>query len=195
MKPIDENRLYQALRLLDELLGIAHAPRFELVVCGGSALIATGLVRRTTRDVDIVAMLKENMELTDPEPLPVALELAARKVSTTIGLPHDWLNCGPCDLFRMGLPEGLAGRLEKHEIGPCLNVYFIGRLDQIYFKLYASGDRGGYHIDDLLALHPVDAEMTAAAQWSMTHDVSEGYVIMLKELLRRIGYANVVEKI
>lgn len=59
MKPIDENRLYKALRLLDELLGIAHAPRFELVVCGGSALIATGLVRRTTRDVDIVAMLKE----------------------------------------------------------------------------------------------------------------------------------------
>lgn len=194
MKPIDENRLYQALKLLEELLGIAHAPHFELVVCGGSALIATGLVRRTTRDVDVVAMLK-NMEPSDPEPLPVVLEQAARKVSTTLGLPVDWLNCGPCDLFRMGLPEGLVGRLEKHEIGPCLNVYFISRLDQIYFKLYASVDRGGYHIDDLLALHPVDAELAAAAQWSMTHDVSEGYVIMLKELLRRIGYASAAEKI
>ena len=195
MKSIDEKRLYQALKLLEELLGLAQAPHFELAVCGGSALIATGLVRRTTRDVDVVAMLKENMEPVDPEPFPVALEQAARKVSTTLGLPHDWLNCGPCDLFRMGLPEGFVRRLEKHNIGPCLNVYFIGRLDQIYFKLYASVDRGGYHIDDLLALHPADEELVDAAKWSMTHDVSEGYAAMLKELLRRIGYASVAEKI
>ena len=95
----------------------------------------------------------------------------------------------------MGLPEGFVGRLEKHGIGPCLTVHFIGRLDQIHFKLYASVDRGGYHIDDLLALHPADEELVAAAQWSMSHDVSEGYVLLLKELLRRIGYGNAAERI
>ena len=195
MKHFDKEQLYRVLKLLDELLGIAHAPHFELVICGGSALIATGLIRRTTRDVDVVAMLKENMELADPEPFPPVLEQAARKVATSLGLPSDWLNCGPCDLFRMGLPEGFAGRLEKHNIGPCLTVHFTGRLDQIYFKLYAAVDRGGYHIEDLLALHPADEELVAAARWSMTHDVSEGYVLMLKDLLRRIGYGNAAGRI
>jgi len=42
----------QALRLLNGRLVLAVAPRFNLVVCGGSALAATGLVVRTTKDVD-----------------------------------------------------------------------------------------------------------------------------------------------
>jgi hypothetical protein len=195
MKPIDKDRLYLALNLLEELLGVVHAPHFELVVCGGSALIATGLISRTTRDVDVVAMLKGNMELVDPEPFPLVLVQAAQKVANSLGLPSDWLNCGPCDLFRMGLPEGFAGRLEKHNIGPCLTVHFISRLDQIHFKLYASVDRGGYHIDDLLTLHPDDEELLMASHWSMTHDVSSGYILLLKELLQRIGHGKVTERI
>lgn len=195
MKNIDESSLFQALKLLDELLRVDKAPRFDLIICGGSALIATGLVRRTTRDVDIVAMLKDDMKISDPEPLPAALENAARKVAASLELPLDWLNCGPCDLFRMGLPAGFIERLIKKDIGDNLTVFFIGRIDQIHFKLYASVDRGGYHIDDLLALNPTDDEQTTAAKWSMTHDVSDGYKMMLKELLRSIGYDNVADRI
>ena len=48
----------QALRLLNGRLVLAGAPRFNLVVCGGSAFAATGLVTRTTKDVfDIVALM------------------------------------------------------------------------------------------------------------------------------------------
>ena len=52
-----------------------------------------------------------------------------------------------------------------------LTGHFTGRFDQIHFKLYASVDRGGYHIEDLRALSPSHDELEAAARWAMTHDV------------------------
>ena len=48
----------------------------EIVVIGGSALTALGLVRRSTRDVDLVAIAGDG-ELRHAEPLPDAL-LSAR---------------------------------------------------------------------------------------------------------------------
>ena len=54
-----------------------------------------------------------------------------------------------------------------------MTVYFIGRLDQIHFKLYAAADqRDGTHLADLRALKPTDEELETAARWAMTHDVS-----------------------
>ena len=69
MKPIDISKLNEALLLLNEQLILTDAPATEIVVCGGSALIATGLVPRTTQDVDIVALIQSNV-LIDSEPLP-----------------------------------------------------------------------------------------------------------------------------
>jgi len=66
-----------ALRLLSGRLEIAGAPTFNLVVCGGTALVATKLVIRATRDVDVVALADDYGELIDPAPLPEALERAA----------------------------------------------------------------------------------------------------------------------
>lgn len=95
----------------------------------------------------------------------------------------------------MGLPEGLEDRLQTKGFGNSLIVHFIGRLDQIYFKLYASVDRGGYHIDDLLQLSPTENELLEAARWSKTHDVSEGYDMMLRSLLKQLGFDHVAERI
>ena len=195
MKPINDEKLSAALNLLEELLRIAGAPKMGLVVCGGSALIATRLVSRTTKDVDIVALMSANHDLVDPEPLPESLVLAAAIVAENLNLPANWLNCEPRDLFRMGLPEGFLRRLIKHDIGPCLSVYFTGRLDQIHFKLYASVDRGGYHIDDLMALNPETDELVQAARWSMTHDVSVGYADSLKNLLGELGYGEAAARL
>lgn len=195
MKNLDDLKLNTALSLLEERLRIMQAPRMQLVVCGGSALIATGLRSRTTKDIDIVALMNDQNRLVEPEPLPDSLLQAAAVVAHNMNLPADWLNCAPADLFRMGLPEGFAKRLHRHEVGPCLTVYFIDRLDQIYFKLYASADRGGYHIDDLLALKPTIDELVQAARWSMTHDVSEGYAGILKDLLQRLGYGEAAARI
>ena len=51
MKIFDIDKLNKALRLLDEQLELRQHPHTELVVCGGSALIASSLAIRTTQDV------------------------------------------------------------------------------------------------------------------------------------------------
>ena len=190
----------KALRLLNGRLILAGAPSYRLVVCGGTALIATGLLMRSTRDVDIVALADEDGLLIDPAPLPKPLLDAAREVAVDLGLPEDWLNNGPSSgeggLFRMGLPEGFAGRLRWREFGDLLAVGFSGRFDQIHFKLYAAVDQAGsYHAADLQALEPTDEELLSAAAWSRTHDPSEGYLESMKWFLREFGYGHLAERL
>ena len=193
MNNMDNTTLNEALGLLQEHLFMAGAPRVCLVVCGGS-LIATGLVARTTRDVDVLAMMGDD-GLADPEPMPDFLIRAAAATARTLRLPADWLNCGPADIFRMGVPEGMAERLERQIIGERLEIYYISRIDQIYLKLYAAVDRGGYHIDDLLKLNPTEDELCDAGSWAMTHDVSEGFRALMVSLLAQIGFKNVAERL
>ena len=132
--------------------------------------------------------------------LPSSLLQAADQVARDLGLFEGWLNNGPSrgdgGLFQMGLPEGFVGRLTEKKFGQHLSIYFVGRLDQIFFKLYAAADqRDGTHLSDLQALHPTESELEAAAHWAMTHDVSEGFRMVLRELLTQIGYASVAERI
>lgn len=189
-----------ALRLLSGRLSLAGAPRFNLVVCGGTALIATGLVLRTTRDVDVVALMDDEGVLLDPAPLPQALTAAAREVADDLGLPQEWLNNGPSSdeggLFRLGLPRGFVYRLTWREFGEKLTVGFVGRYDQIHFKLYAAVDQfGSYHADDLRALHPRDEELLEAVRWTRTHDPSEGYLQGLQWFFREFGYGHLVDRL
>ncbi len=171
---------------------------FGLVVCGGSALILTGLIPRTTRDVDVVAMMQAGA-LCSPDPLPTDLLKAADEVAEDLGFPKGWLNNGPSrgegGLFQMGLPDGFAARLVSTAFSARLKVHFVSRWDQIHFKLYAAVDRGGYHIEDLRMLKPTPPELLAAAHWTMGHDVSEGYAISLKRLLKGIGYDAVADQL
>jgi len=189
-----------ALRLLNGRLDIAGAPTFNLVVCGGTALVATEMVMRATRDVDVVALADEEGKLIDPAPLPDALTLAAIEVAEDLGLPMDWLNNGPSSgeggLFRLGLPHGFADRLTWKRFGDKLTVAFIDRIDQIYFKLYAAVDQfGSYHATDLQMLNPTDDELLGAVAWSRTHDPSDGYLESIKMFFREFGYEHLVERI
>ena len=190
----------QAFRLLSGRLALADAPTYNLVVCGGTALVATKLVMRATRDVDIVAMADEDGNLIDPEPLPPPLVETAKEVADDLGLPENWLNNGPSSgeggLFRMGLPEGFAERVTWKMFGDNLTVGFIGRHDQIHFKLYAAVDQmGSYHATDLQALEPTEEELLVAVAWTRTHDVSEGYLQSLKWFLKEFGYEQIVDQI
>ena len=194
MKPIDISKLNEALLLLNEQLILTDAPATEIVVCGGSALIATGLVPRTTQDVDIVALIQSNV-LIDSEPLPDYLLNAADNVGTILSLPADWLNNGPASQFQMGLPPGFQERLTTVVVGKKLTVHYIGRYDQIFFKTFASADRGGYHVSDLKALNPADEELISAAQWCMTQDTSEAFRMILKDMFKQLGWQYVSEQI
>lgn len=95
----------------------------------------------------------------------------------------------------MRLPEGLAARLHQVVFGRKLTVYYISRLDQIYFKTFASVDRGGYHVSDLKAMNPTDEELLGAARWCMTQDVSSEFRLLLKEMFNALGWKNVSEQL
>jgi hypothetical protein len=197
---LNKTILDRAFTLLASRLDLLQTEHLRLVLCGGSALLATGVRHRTTRDADILALMNSAGELVSPAPMPPFLLEAAAQVARDLGLHADWLNNGPSrdegGLFQMGLPEGLASRLTERVFGPRLVVYFIGRLDQIHFKLYAAADqRAPTHLQDLRALHPTESELLAAARWAMTHDVSEGFRFVLQELLKEMGYESVARNI
>ncbi len=97
--------------------------------------------------------------------------------------------------MKSGLPDGFINRLTKRTYGPSLNVYYISRLDQIYFKLYAADEQGGYHTDDLLGLDPTENEIRAASRWVLTQDVSENFRLILKDFLSKKGFDEIARDI
>jgi len=171
---------------LEEQLRAAGTER-ELVVIGGSALQALGLIQRGTKDVDVLA-LREAGELLPADPFPSDLATARDRVARDFGLDEDWLNPGPTELLRFGLPEGFWARVVSRTYGPSLTIHLAGRLDQIHFKLYAMVDQGaGRHEVDLRTLGPTRDELLAAARWTTTHDPSEGFRAQLVLALERLG--------
>jgi hypothetical protein len=171
--------------LADQLQALSS--HVEIVVIGGSALTALGLVRRATRDVDVLA-IADNGELRLAEPLPQALLAARAAVAADFGLAENWLNAGPTELLKWGLPEGFMSRVVTRFYGTALVVHFASRLDQIHFKLFAMVDQGGgRHEADLRALSPTSGELAAAARWSVTQDPSPGYRSVLLDALRILG--------
>ena len=71
MKIFNQEKLQEALELLNEQLILRESPETELIVCGGSALVAMELVSRTTQDVDIVALMQHNAPVTARYRFPV----------------------------------------------------------------------------------------------------------------------------
>ena len=178
---------------IDQLLGAlgeqlaATGERYELVVIGGSGLVALGVIERSTRDIDIVA-LRTDGGLGSAEPLPEGLRSARDRVARDFSLPQGWLNPGPTDLLDFGLPEGFVDRLERRDYGEGLVVHLASRYDQIHFKLYALVDQGpGKHEEDLRALSPTEEELLAAAEWTRSQDPSEGYALILRKAFAHLG--------
>jgi hypothetical protein len=165
----------------------AQGAALDLVVIGGSALLAVGLITRPTRDIDVLALLRRET-LIDPRPLPEPLVVARDRVARDFGLPASWLNSGPADLLEFGLPDGFVERLERRDYGPALRVHFAGRFDQIHFKLYAMADGlSGKHEADLRDLQPTEEELLTAARWTLIHDPSDGFRSLLLGALASLG--------
>ncbi len=53
---LDGKALERALQSLAVRLNENDSGPYEIVICGGSALILSGLLTRTTKDVDVVAL-------------------------------------------------------------------------------------------------------------------------------------------
>lgn len=184
---IDDKNVEKIFVSLDRQILAAGGECISLVVCGGTALTALGLVSRTTKDVDVLGSLEKG-NVRKIGRFPIWLSEAAAKVAADFDLPADWLNLGPESQLDTGLPAGLAGRLEKKTYGRRLTVCFISRIDQIHFKLYASLDRGGYHVQDLFKLAPEESELHKACRWVLTQDVSAGFKALLVSFLEQHGH-------
>jgi hypothetical protein len=196
MKKLNKDLLDEALRMLAELT--QDQPARHFVVCGGSSLLALGLVsRKTTKDVDVLASLEDGTLVT-AAPLPKTLLKAIDIVRDDFGLQENWFNTGPSDetFFRFGFPDGMLDRAVPRNYGKAFTISFIDRYDQIFFKLYAAADSGqGRHLDDLCELSPTEEELIAAIRWTLRHDNSEGFRFLLGQILTTLGYAGLLERI
>jgi len=146
MRPVEPSIIDDIFEALDRQIRVRDGTPLGLVVCGGTALSALGLVMRTTRDVDVLGTVLETQNKRTIQRItkfPEWLMEAANKVGRDFDLPENWLNLGPASQVESGLPEGFEKRLVKKVYGQYLTIYFISRLDQIHFKLYAAVDQNG----------------------------------------------------
>jgi hypothetical protein len=188
MVNINPSRLDPALAALGEQLTAAGADPVHLVVIGGSGLIAIDVIARPTRDVDVIAMVRDD-ELVTAEPLPPAVVAAAALVARDFDLPPRWLNAGPTRLLEIsGPPAGFEDRLIGRDYGPALRISFAGRVDQVHFKLYAAVGRSEPRdAADLRALEPTADELRAAARWARTRDMPGPIDDELARVLAQFG--------
>lgn len=167
----EADSLRQALSTLGVLLndrGVA----FEIVAVGGGGLLLLGVIRRPTKDLDALALVEDG-EYQLARPLPDELRVAVEDTAAVLNLANDWLNPGPTDQLKQGLPPGFRGRTSRHEFGG-ITVHLAGRFDQICFKLYAAADHGprSKHVADLIDLAPSPQEMHDASVWVKQQDAA-----------------------
>jgi len=195
---ISKENIEEIFKALDQQIEVRGGSPISLIVCGGTALFALGLIQRTTKDVDVLgeAVVRGKEILVKKiDKFPGWFKEAAKAVQRDFQLPEGWINTGPAIQVELGLPENFVKRLVGKKFGKYLTIYFISRLDQIYFKLYAAVDRGGYHRDDLVALKPTNQEIAMAVNWVLTQDVSEGFRFILKDFLERHGYSDIAQRV
>lgn len=187
MTSIGRTQLEGALRALGNLLE-ARRLHFEVVLIGGGNLILGGLVTRpTTKDLDLLGEWTSD-GIRPMRPMPEPFRIAVVDVARTYGLASDWVNLGPESLLDLGLPDGFAERLERHDYGG-LVTWLAARFDMVCFKLYAAVDQGprSRHLQDLRELQPTRDELLSAARWTRTHDSSPGFRLLLVDALRQLG--------
>lgn len=187
-------------RLLTELaewFEIEGVDSVDWVVCGGVALSLQNLITRTTRDVDVLGNWNESItELVPIDRFPEAVVRCIDRVAQTrpqlASLHNRWVNLGPRDLCRRGLPQGFESRMKTVQFGNKLKLHLLGRDDLLALKLYAASDelgtRAEIHFRDVEALHPTEAELDKAVDWVRTMPNFEPQQPALKRIIEDLGY-------
>lgn len=172
MKDLNRGTLWESLSLVGEILELEGAAPVHLVVVGGSALLAAGIVSRTTEDVDVLAErgIPEG-EIVPIHRLSQAVSDSARRAAAELDLPANWLNAATA-LFSIPLesyPVDFWSGMKRQSFGSCLEVSFLGRAGLIYLKFHAAIDPGRKRRmqdrDDLLHLAPTKEEAGKALEW------------------------------
>lgn len=183
---LDFASLENALLILGQRLHRSKL-HYEVVAIGGASLVLLGYIDRATKDLDLVALM-EGEKLISAKPLPKELLKEIAEVGAALEIGEHWVNGGPTSLLDAGLPEGFEARLVMRNYQG-LTVHFASRLDQIFFKLYASVDHGpnSKHFADLKYLKPTNNELLNAKKWCLTQDISCDFSLMLDQALEALG--------
>jgi Nucleotidyltransferase of unknown function (DUF6036) len=180
-----------ALRAAGELLA-AEGAEVDIVVVGGATLNLLGIVRRTTRDVDVIARAYRDadgrLRLAQAEPFPEPLERAIAAVARDLGLEPDWLNADVGKQWVAGLPPGIEHDVEWRTYGG-LRAGLVQRRSLIALKLVEAVDQGprSVHMQDLLAFAPTDGELRSAASWVATQDTSPEFPRMVQQAVEYVA--------
>lgn len=184
-------QIERALQAVGELLA-AEREEVDVVVVGGATLNLLGIIRRTTRDVDVIAQAYRDaggrLRLAHAEPFPDPLERAIEAVGRDLGLEPDWMNAAVGRQWAAGLPPGIEHDVEWRTYGG-LRVGLVGRRSLIALKLFAAVDQGprSVHMQDLLALGPADDELAFAASWVRTQDASAEFPGMVQQAVEYVA--------
>lgn len=183
---LNSTTLEHALILLGQRLSQSRQ-HYDVVAIGGASLVLLGYIDRTTKDLDLVALVEEG-RLVSAKPLPQGLLKEIAAVGTALELGEYWVNGGPTSLLEAGLPEGFQERLVTRNYHG-ITIHFADRVDQICFKLYAAVDQGpsSKHFIDLKRLEPTHQELLNAKIWCLTQDVSSEFSVMLTQALNALG--------
>ena len=173
---IERERLTFLLQLMGEFMDSENSPDLRLVVSGGAALIANGIVDRSTHDLDVFAQRELEGDLRPGNPLPEWFIDLVKRIAKQESLPENWINSAT-SLVANGLENGLAmlpadclQDLDEICFGERLRVSFLKREAQIFLKVYAYFGRIEERDRvDLKALSPSAGELESALDWVRSH--------------------------
>ena len=197
---LNQTLLSKSLLLLGEFLDSEATEPVHLVVIGGSALLATGVVSRTTEDVDVWAQRGlVDLEILPAYPLPPFLAQAATKVAGELGLKPNWLNAmaGMVAIPLNRYPPRVWDELTVREYGNRLTISFAGRPALLHLKFHSAIDpkreRRKTDAADLAALAPSAEEAASVLNWLFREElVVAGAVTELRNLLKNLGHEGLV---
>lgn len=196
---ISRGTIESLLHELGEWLEYDEVGPLDLLVCGGSAMALLQLNDRTTRDVDVLGLWDSNLiEVTCVDEFPENVTECIRRVAQDHpdlqGMGEHWVNLGPRDLARQGLPDGYKNRLKAMPFGRrgLLTLHLLDRKDLIALKLYAAADRFStrqeIHLDDLRRLKGTFEELDDALNWVRTLRDFEEKRPEIQNALERLGF-------
>lgn len=193
------------LKELNDALTLETAEPVEWVICGGTALALHGLIRRTTRDVDVLGdRSSSGVEVAAvrrfPDPVVRAIQRVADAHPELQLKRSSWVNLGPRQLVDWGLPDGFETRLAFRRIGDRLALHLLARPDLVALKLFAAaddlGERQDTHIADLHKLEPTAQEIESSIRWiARLPDQQSRIRPELKRIVEELGHEDLASYI
>ncbi len=178
------HEIRHCLERLGEKLEGENCPALSILICGGSALSLSGLVSRTTADVDSLGMVLDGKKLVE---LPEWLLALSRSLATEMGMEQNWLNDAPFSLQVIGLPEGILQRSASEKFGARLEVMVASRIDLVALDPQS----GARHLSDLVDIAPSAEEFSFTASWLLGRRTSPSFRKALARLFAILGEDSV----